>query len=75
MALFSYPTCARWCLVAIIQHHLERSSFEDMAIPEATFKRSVVRMFEKVKNDTAIMLNVNMPDDYVLPMTNRMTVS
>ena len=46
-----------------------------MSIPEATFKRSVVRMFEKVKNDTAIMLNVDKPDDYVLPMTNRMTVS
>ena len=42
---------------------------------EQTFKSAVAAMKVKVTKDLAIMSEIDHPDDYILPMTNRSNVS
>ena len=38
------------------------------------FKKAATNMFVKVEKDLKIMTEIDRPDDFILPMTNRATV-
>ena len=48
---------------------------DDLADVDIMFRDATANMIRKLTKDFDIMLNVEKPDDYVLPMTNRSNVS
>ena len=51
---------------------IDQDDLEDIDI---MYREATANMIVKLTKDFEVMVNVNKPDDYVLPMTNRSNVS
>ena len=61
--------------VEVLAAFFESADSETINGAEKLFKSAVKRMQVKVEKDIEVMLNIDRPDNFVLPMTNRSNVS